>query len=197
MRAARKCPAGQRPRGFTLVEILVTLLLIGLLIAVVVPSVINQAAKGEVSRVAEDLEAVRNAARLFRIDVGRWPGQLQQLVQRPASGATDVFGATIPDGLLGRWNGPYLETGTIPAGGLETALGGVLLPALDTLLWGNTAFLGIRVVPIGLEDARRISALLDGDTITDHDSDNAGRVRWHSGGGTDPDTLLFLGPPVE
>jgi type II secretion system protein G len=93
----RKRTPGARG-GFTLIEVLVTLVLIALLVGVIVPSVINQLGAGEPTRVAQDLEAVRSGVKLFRVDVRRFPHTPEQLVIAPAK-------RSIPgDGFaLGRW----------------------------------------------------------------------------------------------
>lgn len=180
---------GRRRDGFTLVEILVTLLLIGLLVGVVLPSVISQTAKGEHQRVVDDLESIRSATKLFRMDVQRWPGALDQLVA--ASTATwsttnDLNGTAIPSGLLTKWGGPYLELGDLPGDTMLTALGGVIPSAFVKTTWGGTDFLTIYVLNIPNSNALSIGELVDGDTVT-----TDGRLRWVTG-----DTLVFLATPI-
>lgn len=180
--------AGRRG-GFTLVEILVTLLLIGLLVGVVLPSVISQTSKGENQRVVDDLESIRSATKLFRMDVQRWPRALDQLVA--ASTGTwyttnDLNDAAIPNGLLTKWGGPYLELGDLPGDTMLTALGGVVDSAFTTTNWGGTDFLTIYVLNIPNANALEIGELVDGDTAT-----TDGRLRWIAG-----DTLLFLATPI-
>ncbi len=182
--------------GFTLVEILVTLLLIGLLVGVVLPSVLSQSEKGENQRVIDDVEAIRSATKLFRLDVQRWPGALDQLVVASTgawSTTNDLSGNAIPGGLLNKWGGPYLELGDLPGDTLVTALGGSVQTAFSTTSWGGTDFLTIQVNHIPQANAEAISELVDGDTDVSSSADSGGRVRWVSG---TPNYLLYLAAPI-
>jgi len=174
--------------GFTLVEVLVTLLLIGLLVGVILPSVIGQSSKGENQRVVDDLQSIRSASKMFRLDVQRWPGRLDQLALAPAqwTDSTDLMGNTIPGGLLAKWNGPYLERGTVVDPGITTALGGVILMTFDTLYWGGTPFLRVKTDSLQASNIEAISEIVDGDTVT-----TTGRVRFLT-----PDTLAYLATPI-
>lgn len=66
-------------RGFTLVEILVTVTIVAVLAAVMVPAVINQVAKGDVPSVGQDIAGVRTAVTTFAADTRRFPLRLSQL----------------------------------------------------------------------------------------------------------------------
>jgi type II secretion system protein G len=180
--------------GFSLMEILVALVLIGLMVAVIVPSVINQLGKGEVNRVVEELESVRNAAKAFRVDVQRWPGEMEQLITPLDENSQDIDGTVIPAGLRGRWAGPYLEVGALTNGGLPTALGGSI-DDLEADYWEGSAgnrFVIISVSDITENDAKRISQLLDGHDVVTAASGTAGRIRWSD----TPDRLLYFAIPV-
>ncbi len=182
-----------RRGGFTLVEILVTLLLIGLLVGVVLPSVIGQAEKGEVQRVVDDLEAVRSATKVFRLDVNRWPGALEDLVSQISTGDTYLGGGNYNTGQVNKWAGPYLEIGSIPAGGLTTALSGVFRSAFGQSTWGGSTFLTVYVDNIESDQAQTISELVDGDTDVTSGADSGGRVRWAAGS---PNYLIYLATPI-
>ncbi|GIW51630.1 MAG: hypothetical protein KatS3mg081_0985 [Gemmatimonadales bacterium] len=171
--------------GFTLVELLVVLAILAALVAAILPFVIGQSGEGELQRLVQDVRAVEDAAKTFRLNVGRWPGKLTHLVVKPTSSETDAFGNTYPSGLLNRWSGPYLERGTLPGDTLPTAFGGVFLAQLDTLTWGSAVFVRTRVKAIPIERTREVSELIDGDTST-----TDGRVRAKA------DTLIYLISPA-
>jgi type II secretion system protein G len=185
-------------RGFTLLEILVALVLIGLLVGTLVPTVMNNVGRGEVNRVQEDLEALNTASKAFRVDVQRWPGDLEDLVVAPTTAANDsaLTLAPYPAGLQARWAGPYLELGNIAAAGLPTALGGTIVNHLAQTTWNSKNFVTIKVVNVSLEDARTLSSRVDGDTFTSAALETAGKVRWKAGS-SGADTLIYLAAPVQ
>lgn len=95
-------PTSRRARGFTLLELLVVILIIGLLTGIVGPRLLSQITKSEVTTARAQMDALAKALQAFRIDTGRFPTTaegLQALVQQPANET--------------RWRGPYLD-GTLP-----------------------------------------------------------------------------------
>ncbi|EGY02375.1 general secretion pathway GSPG-like transmembrane protein [Nitrospirillum viridazoti Y2] len=93
-----------RERGFTLLELLVVVLIIGLLASYVGPKYFSQVSKSEVTTAKAQIEAYAKAVDNFRLDVGRFPTTeegLAALMTRPAT-----------DG--DKWNGPYLRKDVIP-----------------------------------------------------------------------------------
>jgi len=87
-----------RVRAFTLLELLVVVLIIGLLASYVGPKYFAQVGKSEVTLARAQIEAYSKALDNFRLDTGRFPTTeegLAALQQRPSSAE--------------RWNGPYLK----------------------------------------------------------------------------------------
>ena len=184
------------PRGgVSLHEILVALVLIGLLVGTLVPTVMNNVGRGEVNRVQEDLEAVNTAAKAFRVDVQRWPGDLEDIAVQPTGTDAPLTGGTYPVGLMARWAGPYLEIGNV-ATGIPTALGGTVLNAMGQTDWNGRNFVTIKVLNVSQADAHTLSTRVDGDTAVGHALATAGKVRWRVGTGG-ADTLIYLGAPVQ
>ena len=86
--------------GFTFIEIMVVVSIIGLLMALVGPRFIRQQEKAETKAAAAQIELLGTALDTYRLDVGRYPTTqegLPALVQKP--GGTE------------RWDGPYLKKG--------------------------------------------------------------------------------------
>lgn len=88
----------RRPNGYTLVELLVVLAILGLLVALAAPRVINYlgSAKTDTSRI--QIEKLGGVLDLYRLEIGRYPTDqegLESLVERPPQ--------------LDAWNGPYLK----------------------------------------------------------------------------------------
>jgi len=89
--------------GFTLVELLVVILIIGLLTALVAPKFLGQVSKSEITTARAQLDALDKALQAYRIDVGRYPSSAQglnALVKQPSGEA--------------RWRGPYLQADVPP-----------------------------------------------------------------------------------
>jgi general secretion pathway protein G len=87
-----------RERGFTLLELLVVILIIGLLVGIVAPRLTGQVSKSEVTAARAQLDALDKALNAYRLDVGRFPSTSQGL---------RVLTATPGD--EPRWRGPYLQ----------------------------------------------------------------------------------------
>lgn len=60
-------------RGFTLVEIMVVIVIIGLILGIVAPGIINQLSRAEVQAAEADIQVLGDALDLFRIDHYRYP----------------------------------------------------------------------------------------------------------------------------
>jgi general secretion pathway protein G len=98
-RRARK----QAQRGFTLVEMLVVITIIGLIMALVGPRVLNYLSDSRAKTAKIQIQAFASALDLFYLDAGRYPSSAEGLTAlvRPPAG-------------VAAWNGPYLKGGTVP-----------------------------------------------------------------------------------
>ena len=89
------------PRGFTLLEMLVVLVIIALIVGLVGPRLFTRVDYSRVDTAQTQVRMLRGALETFRLDVGRFPTQeegLNVLFQRPAD-----------ERLANRWRGPYID----------------------------------------------------------------------------------------
>jgi len=75
--AANRAPQNQR--GFTLIEIMVVVVILGILAALVVPRVIGRTDDARAVAAKQDVAAVMQALKLYRLDNGRYPSTEQGL----------------------------------------------------------------------------------------------------------------------
>ena len=90
----------QRHAGFTLIEILVVLAIIGLIAAVAAPQVFNRLGGAKTDSTRVQIEALSTSIDLYRLEVGKVPTSLEDLVSKPSG--------------VDRWNGPYLRKPVVP-----------------------------------------------------------------------------------
>jgi general secretion pathway protein G len=88
----------RKAEGFTLLELLVVIVIIGLLAGYVAPRYFSQVGKSEIQVAKAQIESLEKALDQYRLDMRRYPSPeegLEALVAKPATAAT--------------WSGPYLK----------------------------------------------------------------------------------------
>jgi len=97
--------AASRAAGFTLIEIMVVIVILGVLAALVVPSILSRTDDARIVAAKTALGAIRQALKLYRLDNQRYPSNeqgLSALVERPA------------DPSLKNWRpGGYIQQGSL------------------------------------------------------------------------------------
>src|SRR5437773_11364954 len=90
--------------GFTLVEMLVVIAIIGLIMGLIGPRVLNYLSESKVKAAKIQLQSFATALDLFNLDAGRYPSTaegLAALIRRMPG--------------VSAWNGPYLRGGAVPS----------------------------------------------------------------------------------
>ncbi|MDX1496520.1 MAG: type II secretion system major pseudopilin GspG [Salinisphaeraceae bacterium] len=103
----------RRQRGFTLIEIMVVVVILGILAAIAVPRIMSRPDTARITKAKQDIRVVENALKLYRLDNFNYPSTdqgLEALVRKP-SGDPEAKNWN-PDGYLDRlpkdpWGNPY------------------------------------------------------------------------------------------
>lgn len=105
-RSPRPLLRARYSRGFTLLEMIVVLVIIGLIMGLVGPRLFSQADRAKLQTAETQVKMLRGALETMRLDIGRFPNAqegLGLLVQPPGDSS-----------VAQRWQGPYLDDG-VPA----------------------------------------------------------------------------------
>lgn len=90
--------------GFTLLELLVVIVIVGLLTSIVGPRFLNQINRSEATATKAQIDAFDKALQAYRLDTGRYPSSAQGLKALVLAPSEDAQ----------RWRGPYIK-GEVPA----------------------------------------------------------------------------------
>ena len=132
--------------GFTLIEVLVTLVLLAVLAAAVFPVVTRQSDSADPVRAANDLAAIRAGVESFRLDLRpNWPGDLEDLAFAPVAGDPDLNGSAFDH--ADRWNGPYLDA-VIAVNDASLDTGAAFTTGFDGVVQSDLVCLEAGVTPL-------------------------------------------------
>jgi general secretion pathway protein G len=93
-------PAGRGDRGgFTLVELVIVIIILGLVVSIVGPRLWGRVGQSKTAAAQAQIELLGAALDQYRLDVGAYPRELEALVRNPG---------------VANWSGPYLKKPAIP-----------------------------------------------------------------------------------
>lgn len=105
-RLSHSALAVRRQTGFTLLEMLVVLVIVGMLMGLVGPRVYKMLDRGSTTTATAQVRLLRGQVENLRMDIGRYP--------TPEEGLSLLFKAPADPAVAARWRGPYLEDMTLP-----------------------------------------------------------------------------------
>ena len=165
-----------RRTGFTLPEVLVTVAIVAVLAAIVVPAVTQQISKGDDATVSSTITALRTATTAFVSDTKKWPGRVQDLFQQPGSTDLDAFDVAYGSTITSKWKGAY-GTGTWSTTDSLDIIYGRIIDSMQVV----SGQLMIYMKVPGLSNITYVDGLIDGGT-----GNAAGNLTWT----TTADTVL-------
>ena len=93
-----------RRRNFTLIEIMIVVVIIGMIASLAVPRLMGNLEKAKVETTKSNLSTLKTAVRSFKMDIGEYPASLEELLRTNGSE---------------KWDGPYLEMKSLPKDGWD------------------------------------------------------------------------------
>lgn len=132
-----------RRRGFTLVELLIVIVIIGVLASIAAPVVTNASRRAKESAVRDHLNKLRKAVSYFREDTDRYPANLTDLAAASAPAQGYSSGGQMLPIKPEKYYGPYIDGQAIPTDMIGwvsydgAAKGRVWCPVSGTDLNGN------------------------------------------------------------
>lgn len=172
----------RRRAGFTLIETIVTVGLLAVLAAFVIPTVIQKAGAGDPVKVQNDLTSIRTSLETYASDTkSGFPNQLYELTTKPTTSFHSIDSTTaLTDGQVASWNGPYLAvtTDAIPTDSIATGYTAYIKNFIERYDVANdagefaggtgafsatsTLFAAIHVVGLTAAQAATVNSLVDG-----------------------------------
>ncbi|MDH7944218.1 type II secretion system major pseudopilin GspG [Pseudohongiella sp. SYSU M77423] len=89
----------KQARGFTIIELLIVMAILGMLAVMVAPNLFNQADGARRDAALSQISSLTSALDAYRLDIGQYPDELEGLIENDSGRST--------------WNGPYLR-GDVP-----------------------------------------------------------------------------------
>lgn len=203
MMTTQSTTPARRRAGFTLIETIVTVGLLAVIAAFVIPTVIQKAGAGDPVKVQNDLNSVRTAIETFATDSkAGFPHQISSLTSTPIPLSSRLIDSTaMTANQVTAWNGPYIGAtmSTAPGDSLATGYTAYIMNFLDRFDITNnvsehtaagaldpafvatgTLFVGVRIHGLTYNQATTLNRLIDGisDPSLPDSSNTKGRLRF-------------------
>ena len=150
-------------KGVTLLEMVAAIVIMGILAAVLYPTIGGQLRDARAAALARQMEALREAIAAYQDNVGQYPRQLAQLVISPTLGAVDLCGTLLSTGERNQWRGPYLTNavvGDLPVG--NYIVKDTILRVPPTTAAGQVGTLQLRALGVDSVTAADLEMWFDG-----------------------------------
>jgi prepilin-type N-terminal cleavage/methylation domain-containing protein len=176
-------------RGFTLAEVLVTIAIIAIMAAVLLPALNNQLTKGDTSRISSDLTNLQSGIQAFFSDIRQYPKTTGELVSPLTASSTDFNGNVFQPSAISAWKGPYVSRDVLSnTGGRAT-----FDTTFTATATSSTNFLTVSIYPITSDQFANIEGALD--EGTSGATSTTGQIRYAMSGTTG--VLSFLAMPIQ
>ena len=177
-----------KKHGFSLAEILVSIAILAVIAAVVVPSIGSQLRSGDEGRIQQDLTNIRAGIEQYLADVRRYPVTVGQLVRQPTTGAADtaLVGGVHTTSQVNRWRGPYLTKDSVTA--VATGFDATITNRFTREVNAGQNYLVISLANFDSVSARNIDLRIDDGVKT------TGSIQWAA---TALTTLKYFAIPVQ
>jgi len=206
--------------GFTLIETIVTVGLLAVMAAFVIPTVIQKAGAGDPVKVQNDLNAVQTAISTFAADSkAGYPHQISSLTSKPIAAIDRLIDSTaIGANQVTTWNGPYLGATVSPlaADSVPTGYTAFIMNMLDRydavnnvpehnaagqdssgFSAASTLFVGVQVHGLTVGQARMLNAVIDGGSDSTRAGGGASTGRFRYGAANNGTVKAFyLAAPI-
>ena len=177
-----------RKAGFTLAEVLVTIAIIAIMAAVLLPALNNQLSKGDTSRIASDLTNIQSGVQAFFSDIRQYPDSTAQLTTGISASSTDINGNSFQPSAVAAWKGPYVSRDVLANTGGRAAFAALFTKTTV----GTGSFLTATISPITVEQFANLETTLDEGNASST-STTSGNIRFNAASST----LSFLLMPVQ
>ena len=170
--------AGKSERwGFSMAEVIVTIAIIAILVATLIPQFNSYLEKGRVAKLEETLVTLTGALRDFDRNTGQYPKTLFPLVRAAALSDANICGTSFTAAVVNSWRGPYLMADVTASGiPVEAETISTILARSPTSALSSQA--GELLITVGNASAATATAVqLD----VDGDGDfTKGPIRWNA-----------------